>query len=100
MRDNISAKQFGDRSVNANLMRPLVNEMARLNIHQIVERAIDDGAKLEVGSYILEGVGHFYPPTLLTNCRQDMEIVQEEICGPVLPVLKYIIFRLSSCFGE
>ncbi|MGH1543186.1 MAG: aldehyde dehydrogenase [Arenicella sp.] len=89
LRENMSSKQFGDRSVDAQLMGPLINETARLNIHQMVERAIDDGARLEVGGYIPEGVGHFYPPTLLTNCRQDMEIVQEEIFGPVLPVLKY-----------
>jgi len=55
----------------------------------MVARAIDDGATLETGGFIPEGCGHFYPPTLLTNCRQDMEIVQEEIFGPVLPVLKY-----------
>lgn len=85
----MSDRQFGDRAINANFMGPLINENARLNIHQMVERAIDDGAQLEVGGYIPEGKGHFYPPTLLTNCRQDMEIVQEEIFGPVLPVLKY-----------
>ncbi|MBH0095414.1 aldehyde dehydrogenase [Psychrobacter sp. NZS113] len=89
LRKHMSAQQFGDRSTNPKFMGPLVNDNARLNIHQMVERAIDDGATLEVGGYIPEGLGHFYPPTLLTNCRQDMEIVQEEIFGPVLPVLKY-----------
>lgn len=89
LRSNLATRAFGDRAVNPNFMGPLINENARLNIHQMVERAIDDGATLEVGGYIPEGPGHFYPPTLLTNCRQDMEIVQEEIFGPVLPVLKY-----------
>lgn len=89
LRKHMSEQQFGDRSINPSFMGPLVNDNARLNIHQMVERAIDDGATLEVGGYIPEGIGHFYPPTLLTNCRQDMEIVQEEIFGPVLPVLKY-----------
>lgn len=89
LRTHLSDIKFGDRAVNPKFMGPLINESARLNIHQMVERAIDDGAKLEVGGYIPEGPGHFYPPTLLTHCRQDMEIVQEEIFGPVLPVLKY-----------
>jgi len=89
LRTYLSEVQFGDRAINPKFMGPLINENARLNIHQMVERAIDDGAKLEVGGYIPEGPGHFYPPTLLTHCRQDMEIVQEEIFGPVLPVLKY-----------
>ncbi|WP_404983819.1 aldehyde dehydrogenase [Cobetia marina] len=81
--------KFGNRLDDASLMGPLINENSRLNIHQMVERAIDDGATLEIGGYIPEGKGHFYPPTLLTGCRQDMEIVQEEIFGPVLPVLTY-----------
>lgn len=89
LRSILAERRYGDRSVNPGFMGPLINENARLNIHQMVERAIDDGATLEVGGYIPEGPGHFYPPTLLTNCRQDMEIVQEEIFGPVLPVLKY-----------
>ena len=89
LKTQMSERTFGDRAQNANYMGPLINENARLNIHQMVERAIDDGAVLEVGGYIPEGKGHFYPPTLLTQCRQDMEIVQEEIFGPVLPVLKY-----------
>ncbi|MFT5722087.1 MAG: lactaldehyde dehydrogenase/glycolaldehyde dehydrogenase [Motiliproteus sp.] len=89
LRENMAGKKFGDRMANPDHMGPLVNGNSRLNIHQMVERAIDDGATLDVGGYIPEGLGHFYPPTLLTNCRQDMEIVQEEIFGPVLPVLKY-----------
>ncbi|WP_289032130.1 aldehyde dehydrogenase [uncultured Paraglaciecola sp.] len=86
---NMKNKPYGNRTQNPDFMGPLVNENARLNIHQMVERAIDDGATLELGGFIPEEKGFFYPATLLTNCRQDMEIVQEEIFGPVLPVLKY-----------
>lgn len=89
LRDLLSRRKFGDRSQNPDCMGPLINESARLSIHQMVQRAIDDGATLEAGGFIPEGPGYFYPPTLLTDCRQDMEIVQEEIFGPVLPVLKY-----------
>jgi lactaldehyde dehydrogenase / glycolaldehyde dehydrogenase len=89
LKTEFEAVKFGDRSKNPHMMGPLINESARINIHQMVARAIDDGATLEIGGYIPEGEGHFYPPTLLTHCRQDMEIVQEEIFGPVLPVLTY-----------
>lgn len=89
LKAEFNAREFGDRTLNPSMMGPLINESARINIHQMVARAIDDGAKLEIGGYIPEGAGHFYPPTLLTNCRQDMEIVQEEIFGPVLPILTY-----------
>ncbi|WP_321921583.1 aldehyde dehydrogenase [Paraburkholderia guartelaensis] len=89
LREKMSAVRFGDRAEDATRMGPLVSASARTAIHAMVERAVAEGAKLETGGYVPEGKGHFYPPTLLTHCRQDMEIVQEEIFGPVLPVISY-----------
>lgn len=65
---------------------PQINKKAVETIHGMVERAVADGANLVMGGVVPEGPGAFYPPTLLTNCRQDMEIMREEIFGPVLPV--------------
>jgi lactaldehyde dehydrogenase/glycolaldehyde dehydrogenase len=89
LKAKISAVAYGDRAEDASRMGPLVSASAQQNIHAMVERAIGEGAVLEAGGVLPVGKGHFYPPTLLSNCRQDMEIVQEEIFGPVLPVLKY-----------
>src|SRR5476651_954749 len=89
LKTKISAVKFGDRATDAGLMGPLVNASSQQNIHAMVQRAIADGAVLETGGVLPEGPGHFYPPTLLSGCRQSMEIIQEEIFGPVLPVLKY-----------
>lgn len=89
LKAKIGAVQIGDRAKDASLMGPLVNENSRQTIHAMVQRAVADGAVLETGGVLPEGPGHFYPPTLLSGCRQDMEIIQEEIFGPVLPVLKY-----------
>ncbi|NWK76420.1 aldehyde dehydrogenase [Aquitalea sp. LB_tupeE] len=89
LKERFAARQYGNRASHPNYMGPLVNATTRLNIHQMVARAVDDGAVLETGGFIPEGPGYFYPPTLLTACRQDMEIVQEEIFGPVLCVLQY-----------
>jgi lactaldehyde dehydrogenase/glycolaldehyde dehydrogenase len=72
LKAKISAVKFGDRATDASLMGPLVNASSRQNIHAMVERAVSDGAVLEAGGFIPEGNGHFYPPTLLSNCRQDM----------------------------
>jgi lactaldehyde dehydrogenase/glycolaldehyde dehydrogenase len=73
-------------------MGPLVNEASRQSIHAMVQRAIAAGATLETGGELPASAGRkgfFYPATLLSNCRQDMEIVQEETFGPVMPVVKY-----------
>lgn len=89
LKAKISAVKFGDRAEDESLMGPLVNASSQKNVHAMVERAVAAGAVLETGGVLPEGPGHFYPPTLLSGCRQDMEIIQEEIFGPVLPVLRY-----------
>jgi betaine-aldehyde dehydrogenase len=39
---------------------------------------------VRTGGVVPEGAGAFYPPTLVTGARQDAEIVQDEVFGPVL----------------
>jgi lactaldehyde dehydrogenase / glycolaldehyde dehydrogenase len=89
LRKKFVAVHIGDRAEDAARMGPLVTDDARQEIHAKVHRAISEGAVLETGGTLPDGKGFFYPATLLSNCRQDMEIVQEEIFGPVLPVLRY-----------
>ncbi len=58
-----------------------------------VQRAVADGARIVAGGYRPEVAGHpdgaFYRPTLIVDCRQDSEIVQNEVFGPVLAVLPF-----------
>lgn len=89
LREKLTAVQIGDRAEDPSRMGPLVTDRVRQEVHAKVKRAIAEGAVLETGGVLPQGEGFFYPATLLSNCRQDMEIVQEEIFGPVLPVLRY-----------
>ncbi|HEX3638836.1 MAG TPA: aldehyde dehydrogenase family protein, partial [Paraburkholderia sp.] len=89
LKKHMCAVEFGDRSTQPSLMGPLVNEASRQLIHGMVERAIAAGATLETGGRLPQGKGFFYPATLLSNCRQHMEIIQEETFGPIMPVVKY-----------
>ena len=89
LRERFAAVRIGDRSIDPSRMGPLVSAQVRDAIHARVLRAIGDGAVLEAGGRLPEGPGHFYPATLLSRCRQDMDIVREEIFGPVLPLLSY-----------
>jgi lactaldehyde dehydrogenase / glycolaldehyde dehydrogenase len=89
LKQHMSAVKMGDRAEQPAAMGPLVNEASRQSIHAMVERAVQAGAKLETGGTLPEGKGFFYPATLLSDCRQDMEIIQEETFGPIMPVVKY-----------
>jgi len=89
LRERFAAVQTGDRSMDPSRMGPMVSAAAREAIHARVMYAVDEGAVLETGGELPAGPGYFYPATLLSGCRQDMDIVREELFGPVLPVLRY-----------
>ena len=89
LREKLGAHAWGNRADQPQHMGPLVSAAARQGIHAMVERAVLAGAQLECGGSLPSGPGYFYPPTLLTQVRQDMEIVQQEVFGPVLCVLPY-----------
>ena len=76
LKDAFERRHYGDRADDPTRMGPLANAAARLRVHHMVERAKADGAVVETGGFLPPGDGYFYPPTLLSDCRQDMEIVQ------------------------
>ncbi|WP_438751019.1 aldehyde dehydrogenase [Pararhizobium sp. O133] len=100
LRTGFAARRFGDRAGDPDLMGPLANAAARDRIHAMVERAKAEGATVEAGGAVPEGPGYFYPPTLLSSCRQDMEIVREEVFGPVLAVIPYDTFEQALAFAS
>ncbi|MDT3993699.1 aldehyde dehydrogenase [Mammaliicoccus fleurettii] len=74
-------------------MGPLINKKAQENVHNHVQQAIKDGGKLECGGEIPGCTGNFYPATVISNCNNDMDIIQEEVFGPVLPVVSFETFE-------
>ncbi|MBD1380317.1 aldehyde dehydrogenase [Metabacillus arenae] len=71
-------------------MGPLISEDRLKTVDEMVQNARKDGAEvLTGGSQVDRKNGYYYEPTILTNVTQDMEIIQEEIFGPVLPVIIY-----------
>lgn len=70
-------------------MGPLINKAAQESVQQKVDRALEEGAKLLLGGKKVEGAGSFYEPTVLADATNDMEIVQEEIFGPVIPIVAF-----------
>ena len=89
LKTGFAARAIGDRADDPTRMGPLASAGARDRIHAMVRRARAEGAVVESGGILPEGDGFFYPPTLLSGCRADMEIVREEVFGPVLAVLRH-----------
>lgn len=68
---------------------PLINEAAITKVSDLVTEAVNDGAKAVVGGERASAGPLFFEPTVLTNVQADMNIVQDEIFGPVAPLVKF-----------
>jgi len=70
----------------------LVSKEQLDKVSGMVDRAKAEGAKVLCGGHAVEGPGYKYAPTVLTGAKQDSEVVQKEVFGPVLPVLPFDTF--------
>ncbi|RUM95806.1 aldehyde dehydrogenase [Pseudaminobacter arsenicus] len=80
--------KYGDPSKQRDLdMGPLINRAGLDKVDGLVKRAIDAGAECITGGAVADlGSGAYFQPTVLRGCKQDAEIMQKEIFGPVIPV--------------
>lgn len=75
----------------------LVNKKHWLRMGAMLEDALAKGAKLEYGGEVSEA-DHFFHPTLLTNVPKDSTLMQEEIFGPILPIISYTSLAEAIAF--
>ncbi len=86
----LSRLVVGDGSRPGTDVGPLINTAAFQKVSELVANALNKGAMRVFGSEPeppLEEWGAFYPPTLLENVTEDMEIAQEEVFGPVVSMI-------------
>ena len=68
---------------------PVIDEKSRNSIHALVTDATSKGAKILTGGVIPTGEGYFYPPTVLQGVAANSEILNNEIFGPVAPIVTF-----------
>ncbi|MDR3219194.1 MAG: aldehyde dehydrogenase [Dysgonamonadaceae bacterium] len=83
--------KYGDPFADpAPAMSSQIDRAQQEKIDAMVIRAKAAGAEVLTGGKKADtATGYFYEPTVLVNCRQDMEIVQKEVFGPVIPILPF-----------
>ncbi|HUN51422.1 MAG TPA: aldehyde dehydrogenase family protein [Candidatus Sulfotelmatobacter sp.] len=84
VRRHVAASKVGDPRVAGTRIGPLIHPDAFRRVSGFVERALADGARPLWGGGRHEFGALYFQPTLLTDVRQDMEVVQREVFGPVL----------------
>lgn len=68
---------------------PLINEDALAKTERLVASAVAAGAEIVTGGTRHNAGALFYMPTVLKGARSDMAIAQEEIFGPVAPLIGF-----------
>jgi succinate-semialdehyde dehydrogenase/glutarate-semialdehyde dehydrogenase len=68
---------------------PLVNESSRDKVEELVADAVSRGGRVITGGSRPDGVGWFYPPTVIADVHPDSSVLAEEIFGPVAPIVVF-----------
>jgi succinate-semialdehyde dehydrogenase/glutarate-semialdehyde dehydrogenase len=79
----------GDGFIEGINVGPMISTAAVDDVKQLVRLSVDLGAKILVGGSIDDQGDKFYQPTILTNVTNDMPIANNEIFGPVAPIITF-----------
>ncbi|EAZ81577.1 aldehyde dehydrogenase family protein [Algoriphagus machipongonensis] len=66
----------------------IINQKNHIRLEQLIQDAIEKGAKFEFGGNITPET-LYIEPTILSNLNENMDLMNEEIFGPILPILTY-----------
>ncbi|WP_081709592.1 aldehyde dehydrogenase family protein [Mesorhizobium erdmanii] len=68
-------------------INPLVSAKHRNSVQGFIERSLAAGVERVSGARAVPAKGHYVAPTILHHVRPDMEIVREEVFGPVVAAM-------------
>ncbi|MCL4136957.1 UNVERIFIED_CONTAM: hypothetical protein GTU68_024874 [Idotea baltica] len=90
--DAVSKLKIGDPMDDSTDIGPKVNAHETDRLEKTVNEAVAAGAKVAVGGKRPEGEqfqkGHWYEPTVLTECTHEMAVMRDEVFGVVSPIMR------------
>ena len=84
--------EVGDPKKEGEHIGPVISETQYNKIQTLIQKGIDEGAKLVAGGTGKpDGLdkGYFVKPTVFADVNNDMEVARTEIFGPVLSVIPF-----------
>jgi len=85
----VKALKVGNGLDKGTQIGPLINEKAVLKAQKLIDDACAKGATIACGGKKHELGYSFFEPTVLIDVDQSMDIVDEEIFGPVAPLISF-----------
>ncbi len=83
----VKALKMGDPLDTENYLGPMARFDLRDELHDQVQKTLDEGATLLLGGRAIEGTGNYYAPTILANVGPNMTSFKEELFGPVASLI-------------
>jgi len=87
-RENVQKNLYGSGEIDKSAIAQIVNKSNFERVKGMVDDAIAQGATVAVGGE-MDAEDLTIHPTMLTGVTPQMKIMQDEIFGPVLPVMTY-----------
>ncbi|KAF5371794.1 hypothetical protein D9758_003525 [Tetrapyrgos nigripes] len=81
--------QTGDPFSGNTLHGPQISQTQFDRVMSYIDSGKSDGATVQIGGERHGTEGYFIKPTIFTDCKPEMKMVQEEIFGPVAAVIKF-----------
>ncbi|MBC9956817.1 NAD-dependent succinate-semialdehyde dehydrogenase [Yimella sp. cx-51] len=81
--EKMAAMKVGNGMDDGVTVGPLITAKAVAGVQELLDDAVERGAKVVTGGTPAEGAGYFFNPTVLTDVPRDARMVAEEIFGPV-----------------
>jgi succinate-semialdehyde dehydrogenase/glutarate-semialdehyde dehydrogenase len=84
--ERMAALHVGRGTEDGVTIGPLIDSAAIAKVSSLVADATERGARVLLGGAPIDGAGHFFQPTVLTDVPADAEMRNAEIFGPVAPI--------------
>ncbi|UJL45366.1 aldehyde dehydrogenase [Virgibacillus sp. NKC19-16] len=82
-------------------MGPLISQDRLEEVENMVREAVSAGGEIVTGGNRPSmDKGYFLEPTIIKNVKQDSKIIQEEIFGPVIPVMTFKTLNEAIEYGN
>jgi len=85
----LAAMKIGRGTEDGVEVGPLIDGTQRDKVAELVDDAVERGAKVLTGGSAGSGAGYFYDATVLAEVPEGSRLLREEIFGPVAPVKSF-----------
>jgi succinate-semialdehyde dehydrogenase/glutarate-semialdehyde dehydrogenase len=84
----VRALRLGNPVEEGVTVGPLAREDLRDVIERQVRESVTQGARILIGGRVPDLTGFYYEPTVLDHVRPGMAVLEEEVFGPAVPILR------------